>query len=705
MDDKKRKLKALSDIASIDITLEFKEILQNILKIACETINAHSGTIMLVDEDTDEVRMAASYGLGQDYPERVHEAAREAGVPLTYSPSGCVLKTGKHYIVQNAFEEPSGKPWLHLTKEHGFSSIIFTPMKRESKVIGLLNVYMAEVHRFSEDEIDFVTIAASQAASVVQNARMCSRLKNNIQELEQYEGCLEDKVKNAYKELYESEERYRDLFENANDSLYIYNGEGYFKEVNNTALRLLGCTTEEIIGTHISEWITPESLNIAREDLQKRTAGEPVESPIILEVICKNGEHRWIEIRRRIIKDGDKVKEVHGIGRDITEKRMLEQELIESEVKYRDLFEKADDPMYTLDTEGYFQTINNAGLKALGCTKKDVIGSHISRWLTPESLRVSIELLQKQISGGDQLEQPPTLEIICKNGDHRLAEIRTRVIREGDRITGVHGIARDVTEKRRLEQKIQEYHETLKKSCEDLIEADRIKTEFISNITHELLTPLTSIRGFTELLYDETTGKINDGQKKSLQIILRNSDRLIRLIKDLLDVSHLEKNKFGMRFGLVSIGDVISKCMQDVQPQAKYKEITITQNISTLPSIWGDEGRLTQVITNLLANAIKFTPQKGTITVAAKENQNEVKISITDTGIGIPHDQLSRIFERFYQIDGSNSRKYGGAGLGLSICKSIVESHYGSIWAESDCNGSTFHIVLPKLECIKKTGL
>lgn len=197
MDGKKQKLKALSDIASIDITLEIKEILQNILEIVCKTINAHSGTIMLVDEATDELRMAASYGLGQDYPERVHEAAREAGVPLTYSPSGSVLKTGKYYIVPNVYEEPRGNPWLHLTKELGFSSIIFTPMKRGLKVIGLLNVYMAEVHQFSEDEIDFVSIAASQAASVVQNARMCSRLNNNILELEQYEGRLEEKIEEA----------------------------------------------------------------------------------------------------------------------------------------------------------------------------------------------------------------------------------------------------------------------------------------------------------------------------------------------------------------------------------------------------------------------------------------------------------------------------------------------------------------------------
>lgn len=662
MDGKKRKLKALSDIASIDITLEFKEILQNILEIACETINAHSGTIMLVDEDTGEVRMAASYGLGQDYPERVHEVAREAVVPLTYSPSGYVLKTGKYYIVPNVFEEPRGKPWLHLTKELGFSSIIFTPMKRGSKVIGLLNVYMAQVHQFSEDEIDFVTIAASQAASVVQNARMCSRLNNNILELEQYEGHLEEKIKEAHNKLYHSEKYLRTVIESSLDGIGVMDEVGRFEFGNDAFFNITGWQKEELIGQFFMK-VFPENawefINERWKELQKG-----VEIPYETTLKTRNGELKYIYMSHSQTEIDGRKKYV-GVIRDITEKKRLEQQLIESEIKYRDLFEKADDPMYTLNAGGYFQAINNSGLKALGCKKEDVIGSHISKWLTPESLRASMELLQKQISGENQFEQPVTLEIICKNGDRRLAEIRTRVIREGDKISGIHGIARDVTEKRRLEQKIQEYHETLKKSCEDLIEADRIKTEFISNITHELLTPLTSIRGFTELLYDETTGKINDEQKKSLQIILRNSDRLIRLIKDLLDVSHLEQNKFGTQFGLISIGDVISRCTQDLQPQAKYKYITIIRNINMLPMIWGDEGRLTQVITNLLANAIKFTPQKGTITVTARENQNEVKISITDTGIGIPHDQLSRIFERFYQIDGSNSRKYGGVGLGL----------------------------------------
>lgn len=454
-ENEKSKLKALSDIASINIEQEFDKILQNILEITCETMKAHSGTIILVDETTCELRMVASCGLGEDYPKRVHEAAKEAGVSLTYSPSGVVLKTGKHYIVPNVFEEPKGKPWLHLTKELGFSSIIFAPMKNGLGVIGMLNVYMAQVHQFTDEEIDFVTIAASQASSVVQNAKICGKLRNNVMELNEYKENLEEKVKNAYKELYESEERYRELFENANDSIYIYDSEGYFKEVNATALKLLGCTKEEIIGTHISKWITPESLSTTRDTLKKQISGEIVEKPIILEVICKNGEHKWMEIKRRLIKEGDRVVAVHGTGRDITEKMKLEEKLKESEALYRDLFENADDPMYTHDLKGYLLTVNKVGLKTLGGAEEEIIGSHISKWLVPESYKI-FEDRVRRICLNQPLEQPVIIEVITRNREHKWGEARTRLIKDGNRITGVHGIVRDITEKIRLEKELRE---------------------------------------------------------------------------------------------------------------------------------------------------------------------------------------------------------------------------------------------------------
>ncbi len=513
----------------------------------------------------------------------------------------------------------------------------------------------------------------------------------------------EEKLTEPDKELTlkESESKYRELFDNAHDSMYTLDTAGCFQTINRAGLKILGAEKEEIIGSHISKWLTPESLKAALEVLKKQIAGEDVEHPVLLEVICKNGEHKWGEIRTRCMRDGDRITGIHGIARDITEKKKLEQELLASEAKYRDLFENADDPMFTLNEDGHFVALNTAGLKILGCATEEIIGTHISEWMTKESYGITREVMKKRMLG-EAVEPPSIIEMICKNGEHRWVEGRSRLIKDGDRITGFHGIARNITEKRRLEQQLEEYHNKLLKSYEELIEADRMKTEFVSNITHELLTPMTSIRGFTELLMDGTAGKINDKQKKSLEIILRNSDRLIRLIKDLLDAANLEKKSFGMQFELVSVNDIISKCVQDITPEANKRKITIVRGTSQISSIWGDEERLTQVIMNLIVNAIKFTPEEGTITIASCEDKDCVRISMADTGIGIPADQLCRIFDRFYQIDGSNSRKYGGTGLGLSICKSIIEKHYGSIWAESSGNGSIFHITLPMLGYEKK---
>jgi len=700
MEGEKRKLKALSDIASIDITLEFNEILQRILKITCEAMGAQSGTIMLVDGGAEELRMVASYGLGQDYPERVHEMARKAGVPLTSSPSGTVLRTGKYYIVPNVLEEPRGKPWLNLTKELGFSSIIFTPMKKGSENIGLLNVYMAQPHRFTDEEIDFITIAASQAASVVQNARMCSRLKDNIQELKGYREHLEEKIEEAHKKLYDSEKYLRVIVGSSSDGITVVDEQGRFEFANDSFFRIIEWTRDEIIGNYFIK-IIPEDMNeLVFQQWNKVQEGIP--GDFETKIITQSGKIKCVKVAHVLTKIRGK-KKIVSITKDITENKKLELNLKESEVKYRDLFENAEDPMYTIDASGNFLSINNAGLRLLACTKDELIGSHISRWITPESLKAGNENFSK-LASGESIQSPPVYEMISKNGEHRWVETRVRTIKNGDKITGIHGIARDITEKMRLEQQLKEFHEKLKKSYEELIEADRLRTEFVSNITHELLTPLTSIKGFTELLHDETTGKISSEQKKNLEIILRNSDRLIGLIKDLLDVSRLEKNRFGLQFGLVPVEDILLKSAQDVQPQAKCKEITIVQDVEPLPRILGDEGRLIQVITNLLSNSIKFTPQGGTITIAARENKSEIKISITDTGIGIPPEKLSRIFDRFYQIDGSSSRKYGGMGLGLSICKSIIESHYGTIWAESNGLGSTFHVILPKPENGKNPG-
>jgi PAS domain S-box-containing protein len=709
VNDEKSKLRALNEISSIDITLEFDRILEKILDFTCKTINAHSGTIMLVDEADGELRMVASYRLGPNYIEEVYKAAEKAGVQLTSSPSGTVLKTGNYYSVPNVFNEPKNRPWFDLSKKLGFSAQIFVPMKRGMKVTGLLNVYMADPHHFTDEEINFLIIAASQAASVVQNAMICTRLKENIHELKQYEEKLEDKIKEAYKGLFDSEAKYRELFENSQEGICVTDISGHFLSINKTGLQIFGCTSDQIIGTKFSEWFSKDSIDIALSTLEKLQSGEITEQQVIREIIRPNGEHRWIEAKIRAVKEYDRITGFHGMINDITEKKDMElklryyneklrmsyEKLKIAEVKYRDLFENASDGIYIHDIDGYFTKINKAGLEMFGCLGEEIIGSHFSEWLNPASVEMVNEIIKDLVSGKN-IDKPAILEVVRKNGELRLGEIKVKPFNYYDKISEVYGIIRDVTEKNRLEQKLAEYHEQIEQSYEDLKQAHQVKTEFISNITHELLTPLTLIRGYTELIIEKTIGDINDEQKEKLHIILRNTDRLIGLIQNILTVTELENNRLELQIKSVSVNEIIIKILRDIQPQFEGKKILVVQDIHTLPEIFGDDERLARAITNLIINAIKFTPEKGKITITAVEEGDGIKISIRDTGTGIPTDKLPFIFDRYYQANATSSRKDVGIGFGLSISKEIIEMHDGIIWAESDENGSTFNIVLPK---------
>jgi len=709
VNDEKSKLRALNEISSIDITLEFDRILEKILDFTCKTMDAHSGTIMLVDEVDGKLKMVASYRLGPDYIEKVYKAAEKAGVQLTSSPSGTVLKTGKYYSVPNVFNETKNRPWFDLTKELGFSAQIFVPMKRGTKVTGLLNIYMADPYHFRDEEIDFLTIAASQAASVVQNARICTRLKDNVFELKQYKEQLEEKIKDAYKGLFYSEAKYRELFDNAQEGISVTDINGRFLSINKTGLQIFGCTSDQIIGTKFSEWLSKDSVDIALSTLKRLQSGEITEQDVIREIIRPNREHRWIEVKIRVIKEYDRITGFHSMINDITEKKDMElklryynerlrmsyEQLKIAEVKYRDLFENASDGIYIHDIDGYFIKINKAGLEMFGCPGEDIIGSHLSEWFSPVSVEMVNEIIKDLVSG-KTIDKPAILEVVRKDGKSRLGEIKVKPVNYDGKITEVYGIIRDVTEKNRLEQKLAEYHEQIEHSYEDLKEVHRAKTEFISNIANELLTPLTSIRGCTELINDKMMGEINDEQKDKLKIILRNTDQLIVLIHNLSIVAELENNILKLQIKSVSINETIIKILRDIQPQFEEKKISIVQDIHTLPEIKGDGEKLARVILNLIINAIKFTPENGKIAITAVEEGDKIKISINDTGTGIPADKLPFIFDRFHQVYGTSIRKYGSVGLGLIISKEIIGMHNGIIWAESDENGSTFNIVLPK---------
>ena len=240
----------------------------------------------------------------------------------------------------------------------------------------------------------------------------------------------------------------------------------------------------------------------------------------------------------------------------------------------------------------------------------------------------------------------------------------------------------------------------LNKMSGQLKEIDQMKSDFLASVTHELKSPLTSLIMYIDLFLTGATGKLNEKAKKFLRIMERNSNRLSRFIDDLLDMAKIERGKMEVRKESLGIFPIVSETVELMKPQADEKNIEIAMNIpNNLPLVLIDGDRTRQVITNLLSNSIKFTPEKGKISIKIRDDKKYLEVSLSDTGIGIPAEQISKIFDKFEQVREIRERVKGprGTGLGLAIVKSLVEAQGGKIWVESEVDkGSTFYFTLPK---------
>jgi len=250
----------------------------------------------------------------------------------------------------------------------------------------------------------------------------------------------------------------------------------------------------------------------------------------------------------------------------------------------------------------------------------------------------------------------------------------------------------------RLFQEIQDKNRQLEIANERLKELDRLKSDFVSNVSHELRTPLTAIKGAVDLLLREVPGSLNEKQTHYLARVRSNTQHLAGLINDLLDLSKIEEGKIEFNGGRVSLGGLVQEVVETLRPVAAEKPVAIEVTApETSILVWADRDKLTQVLMNLIDNAIKFTPAQGKVMISTARNGTEwVQISVNDSGPGIPSEEKEKIFQKFYQSAEVGKAKPKGTGLGLAISKALVELHGGRIWVESDANhGSTFFFTLP----------
>lgn len=237
----------------------------------------------------------------------------------------------------------------------------------------------------------------------------------------------------------------------------------------------------------------------------------------------------------------------------------------------------------------------------------------------------------------------------------------------------------------------------LRKANEHLQELDRLKSEFVNAVSHELRTPLTSIMGYAEFLEDQIGGRLSADQHTFVYHIQDGTRRLQQLVDDLLDFARLEAGTFRLVLRPADLNQIVRAVIDSLRPQVQRRSLELLADLpreSTVMEV--DPGRIEQVLINLVNNAIKFTPAGGRISVGLRAQTGQIRLTVTDTGIGIPPDHLAKLFQKFYQVDPSSTRRQGGAGLGLSIAKGLVEAHGGQIGVESEVGkGSTFWITLP----------
>lgn len=352
---------------------------------------------------------------------------------------------------------------------------------------------------------------------------------------------------------------------------------------------------------------------------------------------------------------------------DITEQIHTQAALKRSQARLRTILTGAPIVLFSLDRAGVFTVVEGMGGAGTGFVTEDLVGSSVHE--AYRHMPDLLEIIDAALRG--------RTGVITQSVGHMAFEIRCSPVIRRERVDGVVGVATDVTERLR---------------------AQRMKDEFVSIVSHELRTPLTSIRGSLGLIEGGVAGELPPKAKDLVRIARTNTDRLVRLINDILDLDKMEAGRVTLKRTPVDTWPVVDEVLGQMHGYAEQASVRVevVDRDPGCPPVHADRDRLVQVLTNLLSNAIKFSPENGCVEVRAAARQGRVRFSVTDHGPGIAQADIPRLFQKFHQLDASDTRARGGSGLGLVIAKSLVEAHHGQIGVDSQLGeGSTFYFEIP----------
>jgi len=501
--------------------------------------------------------------------------------------------------------------------------------------------------------------------------------QNNLNQLNRIEKNIEND--NCLKLEHLNQDLYKELIRNSLEGILILDFHGTILFVNPAVLKIFGFNyKQEILGQKFINLIHPDYQNKLKND-QNLLLNENEGFINTYKTVSKNGKTIWIEgIGSRIELLNEKAYAF--FIRDITSRQKTWSELVKIGDKYKALADMSTDGILIIDNLGRIIYSNKSFEKLSGKNKEQLNGIPFRNFLSEESIYDYQEIFIGARKTG-KIIKDIELEFINNKNEKIPIEISLSPLKNfNNELSGIAFTIHDITVHKKIEN--------------ELIKSKKLKTEFMNIAAHELKSPITPIKGYLDLIVSDD--KANNNTKKWGKISLRNTDRLLNLINEILDVSRLDSDTMSFNMEKINPKIFLNERIEDIQPIIKKKKLVLEKNIpNNLSYILGDKSRLEQVIKNLLGNSIKFT-DKGKISITANEIDNKLQIIIEDTGIGISNHELDNIFLKFYQAYTGNDRKYEGTGLGLFISKEIIKRHNGKIWAESRINhGTKFYVEIP----------
>jgi PAS domain S-box-containing protein len=489
------------------------------------------------------------------------------------------------------------------------------------------------------------------------------------------------------------EEQYRLIVEGSQDyGIFMLDPHGLVASWNLGAERLKGYQAEEILGRHFSAFYLPEDVAAgkpARELAEALRLGRLEDEGWRLR---KDGSRFWANVVITPLLDGaGRLLGFSKVTRDHSERRRAED-------LYRGLLESAPDAMVVVDQRGHILLVNAQTEALFGYQRAELIGQGMEM-LVPERLRQAHQGHRKDFG---QAPRPRSMglgqELFArrKDGSEVPVEISLSPVATESGVLVASAI-RDITGRRELEAKLRAANDSLQQQNQRVEQANRLKSVFLANMSHELRTPLNSIIGFSEILQDGKGGPITETQREFLGDVLASAHHLLGLINDILDLAKIEAGKTAFQIGPLDLPELLRRSANAMRPQADKRGLRLRLEAAEVHAALGDADRLRQVLQNFLSNAIKFSRDNGAVTLRCMDLGASYRLEVEDQGIGIGEEDQARLFADFVQLDAGADKKYQGTGLGLSLCKKIVEQLGGTVGVRSRLGqGSLFYAELPK---------